>query len=100
MTSITTRHLTHHLIYSARTDRWSCKCGYVLGSGHEALYVQCPLAGEVERLRPKPPDDGYIEFDISTPTYEKKTTKAATPKRQTGRRVARIHRKGPDLFDS
>jgi hypothetical protein len=87
MTSITTRHLTHKLTYDTRTDHWSCKCGYVLGTGHRALYAKCQFN-----------DDGYIEFDISTPTYEKKATKAATPKRQIGRRVARIHRKGQDLF--
>jgi hypothetical protein len=116
MKSTTTRTLTHKLTCDKRTLRWSCKCGYVLGTGHEALYAQCPLAPKPHSKamrgmlmvdgkctpfemegRPEP-DDGYIEFDISTPTHEKKPPKTATPKRQVGRRVARIHRQGPDLF--
>lgn len=86
--------LTHKLEYNRWLDRWRCSvCGYVLGSGREALYAQCPAD-----------PDGHIEFDIRS-TDEKKTTpkKAnipATPKRQAGRRVARVYRKGSDLFGS
>jgi hypothetical protein len=38
------RVLTHHLEYDPKTDRWTCKCGYMLGrDGHERLYAPCPL---------------------------------------------------------
>ena len=87
MKSTTTRELTHKLTCDPNTQRWSCKCGYLLGrDGHEALYAVCP-------------EYGYIEFDISKTTHEA-ATPTATPKRQAGRRVARIHRQGSDLFDS
>ena len=88
-----TTKLTHKLEHDKWKDRWSCVCGYVLGTGRDELYAQCPKAA-----------DAYIEFDITT-THETKptTTKAhipSPPKRQVGRRVARIHRKGQSLFDS
>jgi hypothetical protein len=38
------RVLTHHLEYDPKTDRWACKCDYMLGrDGHERLYAPCPL---------------------------------------------------------
>lgn len=60
------RTLTHSLIYSK--DKWSCKCGYVLGTGHKALYAQCPL---VKR---------YIESDITAPRNTRKRTNNAPSK--------------------
>jgi len=36
--------LTHALTYDSKTDRWSCKCGYILGTGHAECYALCPLA--------------------------------------------------------
>lgn len=86
--------LTHRLEYDKWQDRWRCNvCGYVLGTGREQLYAPCPAD-----------PDGYIEFDIRS-TDEKKTAAKkiqtpATPKRQAGRRVARVYRKGEDLFGS
>lgn len=104
MKSTTTRQLTHKLFCDPLTFRWSCRCGYQLGDGHDALYAQCPLAPKpapeirVACLLDEGDPDAYIEFDISTPTHEKKPQTVATPKRQAGRRVARIYRKGQDLF--
>jgi len=40
----TERTLIHGLTYDRKTSRWSCKCGYVLGDGHHALYAVCPLS--------------------------------------------------------
>lgn len=87
--------LTHKLEFNKWTGHWRCRvCGYVLGTGHKELYAPCPAD-----------PDGHIEFDIRSTTDEKKTAPKtiqtpATPKRQAGRRVARVYRKGSDLFGS
>jgi hypothetical protein len=57
------RTLTHKLEYNKETDRWSCRCGYVLGTGHDELYAQCPLTKR------------YIESDITQPTKKRRTSK-------------------------
>lgn len=38
----TSRVLSHQL--KCTGEKWKCKCGYVLGTGHAELYAQCPLA--------------------------------------------------------
>lgn len=59
------RRLTHQLTYHTGKGRWSCKCGYVLGTGHKALYAQCQR---------------YIESDITAPRITRKRTNNAPSK--------------------
>ena len=77
--SASERVLTHALLYDGRTNRWSCKCGYVLGDGHHALYALCPLShrdkvvNQQQRrrtvVRPAGPR-AYSDFKISSPTSQ------------------------------
>lgn len=62
------KRLTHTLTHSKAKDSWSCKCGYVLGTGHDALYAQCPIAKR------------YIESDITAPRITRKRTNHAPSK--------------------
>jgi hypothetical protein len=85
------RNLTHSLIYSARADRWKCKCGYTLGDGHAQLYARCKLAQP----------EAYHEFKISSAPKAKNHAKNPTKKeqRQTARTGAGISQAEADLFN-
>jgi hypothetical protein len=53
-TAPSARTLTHALIYNPTGDKWSCKCGYVLGrDGHKALYALCPIRARDKARRDK-----------------------------------------------
>jgi hypothetical protein len=80
------RMLTHKLKCVAGI--WRCRCGYVLGTGHEKLYEKCRLALSVAaeneaKLRPKKvthvfPDEtdtkAVVElFDFALKPRKKKT---------------------------
>ena len=74
------RKLTHQLVCDEATKLWSCQCGYVLGSGHDALYAQCPLARPV-----------YSDFN------EAKQLKARQSGARKGKR--KVSQRVADLFD-
>jgi len=74
------RKLTHQLVCNEETKLWSCQCGYVLGSGHDALYAQCPLTRPV-----------YSDFN------EAKQVAARQSRARKGKRT--ISPRVADLFD-
>jgi hypothetical protein len=94
------RELTHSLIYSRKTDSWSCKCGYVLGQGHGALYALCPQRESLSPNADKLPTVGIIcgsfgckpvkktaldLFDLAPPNKEEKLHGSEKKKRPAGR---------------
>jgi hypothetical protein len=79
------RKLTHALLYDYKSGKWSCKCGYVLGSGHNELYALCPI------YQRRKPDEAYAEISRSSMTDEK-------PKRETCGAKRGVSQKALDLF--
>lgn len=53
--------LTHALLYEA--NRWRCKCGYVMGDGHDKLYALCPLSLRDKARRPESVISNSIELN-------------------------------------
>jgi len=66
------RMLTHKLTFNPMTERWSCRCGYLLGrDGHEALYALCPLTPKAEpRRKPYHRHKRDTEFNITVGTTD------------------------------
>jgi hypothetical protein len=57
--------LTHRLECDPATHRWSCKCGYKLGDGHNKLYARCKLLGTVQV------NTASVENNVSLPRRRK-----------------------------
>jgi hypothetical protein len=57
------RELTHSLEYDRNKHRWLCKCGYILGDGHEKLYARCHLP---KNQRPREAKRAYPQTEISS----------------------------------
>jgi hypothetical protein len=80
------------LDYDKKTDRWSCKCGYVLGTGRAALYAQCPVFKHGRH------HEAYAENSVSL--KRNATTKGAAPRKQAARgRERTVSKRVADLFD-
>jgi len=89
------RRLTHHLDHDPKTGRWSCKCGYVLGTGHDALYAQCAV---FRHGRHEEREQAYAENSLSL--ERNATTKGAAPRKQAARKGKRaVSKRVADLFD-
>jgi hypothetical protein len=58
--------LTHKLEHDKRSGRWSCKCGYVLGSGRDKLYARCPLERRPENRITDKPQQHFLSKDGKT----------------------------------